>query len=147
LPEQQVRAWLEQLGPTRGEQLVEQALAAEAHEPERALDLYKAALAEEPANADARTGVARLELAMRAASADEDSLRASNDPDSIIALADIEFARGEVETAVERLIDLVRTGGDARERARARLVDLLDTLAPDDPRALKARRELAAALY
>jgi thioredoxin-like negative regulator of GroEL len=46
------------------------------------------------------------------------------------------------------LIDVVR-GADKQhaERARVRLLELLETLPPDDPRALRARRSLSLALY
>jgi len=46
------------------------------------------------------------------------------------------------------LIAVIRaTDGNAREQARLRLVELLETLPVDDVRALRARRELANALY
>ncbi|MGZ4241560.1 MAG: tetratricopeptide repeat protein, partial [Actinomycetota bacterium] len=64
------------------------------------------------------------------------------------ALADLEFARGDVDGAADRLIAVIRAAdGDARDQARSRLVALLDTWPVDDPRALRARRELANALY
>ena len=90
---------------------------------------------------------------MRTASVNEDELgaRAERDPydvDAATALADLEFARGDVDPAIDRLIAVIRaTEGDAREQARLRLVELLETLPVDDARALRARRELANALY
>ncbi|MGZ4188528.1 MAG: tetratricopeptide repeat protein, partial [Actinomycetota bacterium] len=70
------------------------------------------------------------------------------DAEAASALADLEFARGDVDGAADRLIAVIRAAhGDARDQARARLVGLLDTLPVDDPRALRARRELANALY
>jgi putative thioredoxin len=154
LPEEQVRSWLTQLGPTQGDLAVEEARAAEERgDLEAAADAYKRALAHEPANAEANAGLARVELALRTGSVDEAGLRARLDADPMDveaaeAVADLEFARGEVEAAVERLISVIRaTSDEDRERARTRLVELLDTLPVDDPRALKARRALAAALY
>jgi len=154
LPEEQVRSWLTQLGPTQGDLAVEEARAAEERgDLEAAADAFKRALAHEPANAEANAGLARVELALRTDSVDENDLRARlkanpTDVDAAAAVADLEFARGEVEAAVERLISVIRaTSDEDRERARTRLVELLDTLPVDDPRALKARRALAAALY
>ena len=154
LPEQQVRAWLEQLGPTPADLALEEARAAEERgDLARAAEEYKRALGHEPANAEASAGLARVELATRTESVDEAALRQRleqnpADVEAAEAIADLEFARGEVETAVDRLISVIRaTSDEDRERARLRLIELLDTLPVDDPRALKARRALAAALY
>ena len=154
LPEPQVRQWLEQLGPTPADLAVEEASALEERgEIQRAAEEYKRALAHEPARADAAAGLARVELAMRTASVDEGELLAraekdDSDLDAATALADLEFARGDVDAAIDRLLAVVRsTSGDDRERARARLVELLETLPVDDARASRARRELANALY
>jgi putative thioredoxin len=57
-------------------------------------------------------------------------------------------ARGDYEEALDLLVAGVRvTTGDERERLRGHLVGLMDTLAPDDPRAQVARRQLALALF
>ena len=154
LPEQQVLAFLEQLGPTPADLAVEEARAAEDRgDLKRAADEYRIALSHEPARDDAHAGLARVDLAMRTESVDEDALRAKaeenpSDLDAVTALADLEFARGDVDQAVDRLLGLIRaTSGDERDLVRARLVELLDTLPVDDARALRARRELANALY
>lgn len=154
LPESEVRAWLGTLGPTPGEIAAAEGAEAEARgDLATAADAYRRALAHEPANGAARAGLARAELELRAASVDEAAIRAraerdTADVEAAAALADVEFASGEVDAACARLVEAVRrTAGDERERARARLVGLLDTLPPDDPRALRARRDLAAALF
>ena len=101
----------------------------------------------------AAAGLARVELALRTASVDENELRARGekdpaDVDAATALADLEFARGDVDAAIDRLLAVIRsTSDDDRERVRARLVELLETLPVDDARASRARRELANALY
>jgi putative thioredoxin len=153
-PEAAVRQWLTQLGPTPADVAIEEARAAEERgDLAAAEEAYKRALAHEPARAEANAGLARVELAMRTRSADESTLRARiqadpGDVEAAAALADLEFARGEVDSAVDRLLAIIQQADvDARERARSRLVELLDTLAVDDPRALRARRELANALY
>ena len=154
LPEEQVRQWLRTLGPSEGELIVERARAAEgAGDTAAALELYRSALNHEPGNDEAKAGVARLELAERATGADASELetRLNADPadvDAAAGLADLRFAAGDVAGATSLLVDVIRrTTGDDRDRARAHLVSLLDTLAPDDPRAMDARRELAAALF
>jgi len=154
LPEQQVRAWLEQLGPTPADLAVEEGEVAEARgDAAAAMEAYRRALTEQPGRAEAKAGLERLELQERLAAVDEAALdaRAQADPADIQAvegLADAAFARGDVDRAAELLIAAVRTGDpDVREQARAHLVRLLDTLAPDDERALRARRSLAAALF
>jgi putative thioredoxin len=154
LPEPQVRDWLEQLGPSPASLAVQDAIQVEAEgRHDEALSLFEHALYLEPANAEAKAGVARLQLAQRATGANEDDLRERLDasPDDVEAaggLADLAAARGDYETAFGFLLDIVRAGpGDAREAARTRLVELLDTLPSDDGRALKARRDLSLALY
>jgi putative thioredoxin len=95
---------------------------------------------------------ARALILERAAGADEPALRErlEADPGDVEAtglLAEVEFARGDVEAALQRLIGAVRAGGPGRERARRHLLEMLDALSPDDPRALAARRDLANALF
>jgi len=155
LPEPQVREWLTQLGPSKGDLLVAEAEAAEQRaDMETAADRYRQALNEEPARLDAKAGLARAELALRAArDGDEPALRSRLDADptdveAAKGLADVAFARGDAQVAFALLIEIIkRTGDEQREAARLHLLSLLDTLAPDDPRALAARRDLANALY
>jgi putative thioredoxin len=154
LPEQQVRAWLAQLGPSAADLALDEAAAAEARgDRQAAIAAYKRALDHEPANARAKAGAARLDLEMRTASLDRDVLAASadadpSDVDTAMGLADLAFADGDVDGAVDRLIrTIISNQGDARDTVRAHLLTLLDTLAADDPRALRARRALANALF
>ena len=154
LPEAQVHAWLMQLGPSQADLLVEDAQAAEARgDVDAALAAYRRALDHEPARGEARAAIARLELERRTETADEEGFRArlEDDPgdvDAAVGLADLAFARGEIEEATDRLVSIIRSAsGDQRERARAHLVELLDTLPADDTRANAARRELASALF
>jgi putative thioredoxin len=117
-----------------------------------AAERYRAALVQEPANAEARAALSRVQLQLRAGG-DEKELRArvTKDPgdiDSIVALADLLAARGDFEAAAELLIEAVRDStGDDRERARTHLLSLLDALPSDDPRATRARRALARVLF
>jgi putative thioredoxin len=155
LPEQEVRRWLEQLGPTEGEATVAEGRAAESRgDTGAAIAAYELALDLEPGNLEARSSLSRLRLQERAESGGDEGeleLRLESDPadvDAAVALSDLRASRGDYERAFDVLLAVVRTSaGDTRERARARLVELLDTLPADDPRALAARRALASALF
>ncbi|MGH2818080.1 MAG: tetratricopeptide repeat protein [Actinomycetota bacterium] len=154
LPEPHVRAWLRQLGPTRADVAVERGLIAEQRgELGDAQRAYEEALTEEPGNDDARLGLSRVKLAQRTEGLDESELRRrvesnGDDLDAVLELADLEAIRGDVDAAAGRLIDVVRSAdAEAAERARIHLLELLEALPPDDPRALRARRSLSMALY
>jgi putative thioredoxin len=153
-PEASVRAWLRQLGPSPAEAHVAEAARAEAAgELEEARAGYRRALTEDPGHAGAVSGLARVELALRARDADEATLRARfeaapTDVDTAATLADALAARGAFDEAFEVMLAVIRaTVGEPREQARRHLLSLLDVLTPDDPRALAARRALSRALF
>jgi len=114
---------------------------------------FRAALDESPADEEARTGLARVELLARTRAEDEAKAReaAAERPDDVEAqtrVADLDVAGGNVDDAFSRLIDTVRlTSGQDREAARQHLLELFDAVGPDDPRVATARRALAAALF
>ena len=154
LPESQVRKWLEQLGPSEGELalvVAEEAEAAGRLEDARAG--YERALTEEPGLYAARSGLARIDLVLRAQTLDETALRAraeanATDLDALVGLADLDAAAGRHEQAFGRLIEAIRdVSGDERERLRVHLLGLFDTLSADDPRVLTSRRDLSMALF
>lgn len=154
LPESQVRQWIEGLGPSESDRLLEEASGLEsAGRPDEALALYRRVLDLEPGRAEARTATARLELAARSGQVDEAALRdrLAADPTDVgaaTALADQLAAAGELAEAFDLLVGTVRlTTGDEREQARIHLLGLLDTVPPDDPRAVAARRALSLVLY
>lgn len=154
LPEQQVRQWLQQLGPSAVDIEFDAAVRLEAAgDLAGALDGYRRVLAAEPGRAEARSAIARLELAQRAEATDLAPLEARlaadpSDVDAALALSDAEMQQGNRANALNRLVDLVRvTNGDDRERVRKHLLGLLETLPMDDPDALAARKALAAALF
>jgi putative thioredoxin len=146
LPEDQVRLWLKQLGPSEGDVVYEEGANAEASgDLEAAAEAYRRALTSDPGHLDAKSGLSRVELAIRASSADPST---QSGLDAVIAQADLEASRGDFTPAFERLLDVIRTGDeDERERARLHLLSLLDVLPPDDPRAVDARRKLSQALF
>jgi putative thioredoxin len=154
LPEPHVRAWLEKLGPSPAELAVERGIAAEQRgEPQDAQRAYEEALREEPGNDAARRGLSRVKLVQRTEGLDEVELRrrleAHEDGlDAVLELSDLEAVRGDIDAAARRLIDVIRSADKQQaERARIHLLQLLETLPPDDPRALRARRSLSLALY
>ncbi|HCA84764.1 MAG TPA: co-chaperone YbbN [Streptomyces sp.] len=134
------------------------ALAA-AHEALDAGDLggavqaYRNVLSDDPANAEAKLGLAQAELLQRVEGADSEVVRraAAEDPADVAAqaaAADLDLVGGHVEDAFGRLIDVVkRTAGDDRDRARVRLLELFEVIGGDDPRVTAARGSLARALF
>ncbi|MBF4993553.1 tetratricopeptide repeat protein [Arthrobacter gandavensis] len=114
---------------------------------------YRKALAEQPADADAKAGLAQVELMQRLKDADAEALRTAaaekpDDVDAQLAVADLDVSGGHVEDAFNRLVRLIsRSSGDDRERVRLRLLDLFEIAGPSDPRVTKARSALARALF
>ena len=113
---------------------------------------YQRILDEEPANEQAKTALAQVRFLARAANADPSAIaKADATPDDIdaqLAAADAELADQRVSEAFRRLIGVVRTSvGDDRDRVRKHVLELFDLFPQDDERVLKARRDLANALY
>jgi len=113
---------------------------------------YTAVLAQSPADADAKAGLAQVALLRRTDGADPEAAFAAADaaPDSLEAqalAADIELLTGRVDESFDRIIALVRrTSGDERAAARDHLLGLF-LLVGDDPRVTRARAALASALF
>jgi putative thioredoxin len=118
-----------------------------------AIQAYRNVLADEPANAEAKLGLAQAELLRRVAEADQQSVRqaAASSPDDVqaqLAAADLDLVGGHVEDAFGRLVDAVRrTAGDERDTVRLRLLELFEVIGPDDPRVASARTALARVLF
>jgi len=127
--------------------------AIERDDLDGAADAYRRALLEGPADEEARVGLAQVELLRRARGADLQQARAAaaadpGDVDAAMLVADLDVLGGHVEDAFARLVQAVRaTGGEERERARARLVELFEVVGAADPRVVAARRALASALF
>ncbi len=89
-----------------------------------------------------RTQGVDLHAARAAAAADQDDIEAQT------LCADLDLLGGHVDDAFVRLIDLVRrTSGAERDRARNHLIGLFAAVGNEDQRVLKARRDLASALF
>ena len=72
----------------------------------------------------------------------------SDDLTSQLMCADIEIAQGDYEAAFNRLISAVKSfSGDDRDKAKAHLLQLFNLVDPADPRLVKARGQLASALF
>ena len=71
-----------------------------------------------------------------------------DDVDAQTLVADLDLLGGHVDDAFNRLIELVRrtTEGD-RDAARTHLIKLFGAVGNDDPRVMRARRDLASALF
>ena len=115
---------------------------------------FEQALKENPADTEAKAGLAQVELGRRLTGVDIQQVlttvaqAAPGDVDAHLAASDVEAASGQFEQAFNRLISVVRvTAGDERERARKRLLELFLMVPEDSPELLKARRDLAVALY
>jgi putative thioredoxin len=106
-----------------------------------------------PADAEAAAGLAMANLLKRTGGVDLDEARtaAAENPDDVDAqtlVADLDLLGGHVEDAFTRLIDLVRRTTDAdRDAARTHLIGLFGAVGNDDSRVMRARRDLASALF
>ncbi|UMP06556.1 tetratricopeptide repeat protein [Amycolatopsis sp. EV170708-02-1] len=113
---------------------------------------YERILDVEPANEEAKTALAQVKFTARAEAAGPDAIaKADADPadlDAQLAAADLEVAGQQPEAGFARLIAVVRrTAGDERNKVREHLVALFDLFDSADERVMKARRDLASALY
>ena len=127
--------------------------AIEANDYLAAATAYQQALAEQPADAEAKAGLAQVELMQRLKGVDADTIRqnAADQPDSLesqLAVADLDISGGHVEDGFARIVAFIgRTTGEPREAARVRLIELFDVVGISDPRVAKARGALARALF
>lgn len=118
-----------------------------------AAQAYRNVLADDPANSEAKLGLAQAELLARVQKMDPQQVRkdaAENpgDAEAQIAAADLDLVGGHVEDAFGRLVETVRrTFGDDRDRVRVRLLKLFDVIGADDPRVVAARTALARVLF
>ncbi|HEX6921354.1 MAG TPA: tetratricopeptide repeat protein [Actinomycetes bacterium] len=114
---------------------------------------YRALLDQSPGDADAKAGLAQVELMRRTRDLDERAVRqaAAERPDDVAAqtaAADLDLLGGHVEDAFLRLIEVVRrSSGDDRDRARQHLLDMFEIVGPQDERVARARTALANALF
>ena len=130
--------------------------AIEAGDYAAAAAAYRQALNERPADADAKAGLAQVELMDRLqalSEPDADALRglAADEPDNLnaqLGVADLDIAGGHIEDALGRIVAFIgRNFGPEREAARVRLLELFDVVGTGDERVAKARQGLARVLF
>ncbi|MBB5831114.1 co-chaperone YbbN [Brachybacterium aquaticum] len=134
-------------------------LIAEAYEAIERGDLdaaaaaYRKQLQEAPADAEAKAGLATVELMRRTRGAETGAAReaaahAPGDLEAQMLVADIDMLGGHVDDAFGRLLDLLR-GADqeTKDAVRARLLELFEVAGAEDPRVAAARKRLANLLY
>lgn len=120
---------------------------------DRAVAEYQKLVAANPADAEAAAGLAMAQVLQRTLGVDLTTARAAaaaapDDVDAQTLVADLDLLGGYVDDAFQRLIDLVRrTAGDERDRARQHLLGLFAAVGNADPRVLRARQNLASALF
>ncbi|MFM8843380.1 MAG: co-chaperone YbbN [Actinomycetota bacterium] len=114
---------------------------------------YRNWLQRKPHEAMAKVGLAQCELMIRIsglvpATSISDGDANPTDVNKQLMAADIEIAQGLQKRAFERLITLVRnSSGDDRQRAKEHLLLLFQLVDPSDPDLIRARTELASALF
>jgi putative thioredoxin len=114
---------------------------------------YRNWLQRKPEELMAKIGLAQCELMVRISELDpQDTIKQANqEPASVekqIKAADIEIAQGQIKSAFDRLINLVRTSdGDAKKLAKEHLLLLFQLVDPSEPDLIRARTELASALF
>lgn len=129
------------------------ASALDANDFGGAVQAYKNVLTDDPANPEAKLGLAQAELLARVQTMDPNAVRkeAAENPGDVaaqVAAADLDLVGGHVEDAFGRLVEAVRrTTGDDRNTARLRLLELFEVIGPDDPRVTAARTALARVLF
>ncbi|SUZ32793.1 Thioredoxin 1 [Roseibaca ekhonensis] len=131
---------------------------ARAHIAAGNLDQAEALIANAPAaiasGPEVDAARAKLALAQQAASAGPlDDLRAAveanpDDHQARFDLAQAQYANGQVEDAIETLLDLFRRDREWNDgAAKAQLFTIFDALKPNDPLAAKGRRRLSSMIF
>lgn len=114
---------------------------------------YRNWLQRKPDEVMAKIGLAQCELMLRIAGLDAaqtiaEANDAPNEVDKQIAASDIEISQGQIKPAFSRLITVVRnSSGDDKKRAKEHLLLLFQLVDPAEPDLIKARSELASALF
>jgi putative thioredoxin len=130
--------------------------AIEAGDYAAAAAAYRQALNEMPADAEAKAGLAQVELMERLqafSGPEADALRrlAADEPDNLdaqLGVADLDIAGGHIEDGLGRIVTFIgRNFGPERETARVRLLELFDVVGTGDERVAKARQGLARVLF
>ncbi len=113
---------------------------------------YKEMLNQNPADQVAQAGLAQVGLLERASKLNPNDVlqKASDRKDfaSQMDLADLELMKGNPGVGFAVLINAIKiSSGEDRDELRARLLELFIVVGDSDPEVIKARRDLASALF
>ena len=113
---------------------------------------YKEMLNQNPADQVAQAGLAQVGLLERASKLNPNDVlqKASDRKDfaSQMDLADLELMKGNPGDGFAVLISAIKiSSGEDRDKLRARLLELFVVVGDSDPEVIKARRDLASALF
>ena len=113
---------------------------------------YKEMLNQNPADQVALAGLAQVGLLERASKLNPNDVlqKASDRKDfsSQMDLADLELMKGNPGAGFAVLINAIKiSSGEDRDKLRARLLELFVVVGDSDPEVIKARRDLASALF
>ena len=113
---------------------------------------YKEMLHQNPADQVAQAGLAQVGLLERASKLNPNDVlqKASDRKDfaSQMDLADLELMKGNPGAGFAVLISAIKiSSGEDRDKLRARLLELFIVVGDSDPEVIKARRDLASALF
>ena len=117
-----------------------------------ATNAYKEMINQNPADQVALAGLAQVGLLERASKLDPNVVlqKASDRKDfaSQMDLADLELMKGNPGAGFAILINAIKiSSGEDRDKLRARLLELFMVVGDSDPEVIKARRDLASALF
>jgi putative thioredoxin len=114
---------------------------------------YRKLLARKPNDQYAVLGLAQVQLLIRTEGLDaakimEEAVAKPEDVDLQLRCADVEVMSGYLDSAFDRLLALISVlFGDERNQVKDRLLELFALVDPADPRVIKARAQLANALF
>ena len=127
--------------------------AIEAGDFAAAEEVYTHAIAQNPGDDDLKVARNQVRLMARLDGQDPHELLAAADAaptdlTAALAGADAALALGDVNAALGRALEAVRThAGEEREEARLRLLELFEVIGSTSPEVAQARRRLATMLY
>lgn len=127
--------------------------AIEAGDLAAAEEVYTHAIAQNPGDDDLKAARNQVRLMVRMEGKDPHELLAAADAapadlEAALSGADASLALGDVNAALGRALDAVRTHqGQERETARLRLLELFEVIGSTSPEVAQARRRLATMLY
>jgi putative thioredoxin len=166
LPEAQIRLVIDKVLSIAAQQgigaAIEEQMEPEEEEAHTALEAgdfrgaqaaFLKLLARKPDDSFAKLGLAQTQLLIRTSVLDAKTVavNAAAEPNNLelqIQCSDIEMARGDVESAFNRLLQCIRIcEASEQSRAKAHLLELFSLVDPADSRLVKARSGLANALF